>query len=174
MSKAHLIVGNVGAGKSTYATQLSAKIKGHVFTIDDWMTNLFHPDKPDPMTYEWALERVERCEHQILKETIDLLKLGTPIILDLGFFSEAQRTRVMDKLTAYSMNARIHYLDVDKDTRWMRVQQRNTEMGDTFKFEVSREVFDFCETIFEPLSHIEHEHAETLNWTTSQELKEWP
>ncbi len=66
MAKAYLIVGNVGAGKSTYAGKLAAEENAEIFTNDEWMTTLFMMEMPDPPEYEWALERTRRTERQIL------------------------------------------------------------------------------------------------------------
>ncbi len=155
MQKIYLIVGNVGAGKSTYAANLALQKQAHIFTVDEWMKTLFWMEAPDGDTYEWALERVVRIEKQILSETVKLARLGMSIILDLGFFSSDQRTRVHSMLLDAEMPVEVLYLDVDKEERWRRVQHRNSEQGETFQFNVSREVFEFCETIFEPMDDAE-------------------
>jgi predicted kinase len=41
----HLIVGNTGSGKTTYATELKNKTKGVLFSIDTWNKTLFLTDK---------------------------------------------------------------------------------------------------------------------------------
>ena len=155
MASAFLIVGNVGAGKSTYAARLSRAENAHVFAVDEWMKTLFLADQPDPPSYEWALERVERVEAQIVCETLRLLERGMNVILDLGFFQKVQRRRVLESFSSRGHTAALHYLDVDKDTRWHRVNHRNTQRTETYQFDVSREIFEFCETIFEPLDEDE-------------------
>ncbi|WP_420547623.1 AAA family ATPase [Curvivirga sp.] len=152
MSKIHLIVGNVGAGKSTYASILAQQERAHIFTIDDWMGNLFWMDAPEEETYQWALERTVRIEKQILKETQSIVSLGVHVILDMGFFSKEQRRRVIEAFDPEPNEILVHYLDVDQETRWQRVEKRNLEKTGTYRFEVPREIFDFCETIFEPLT----------------------
>ena len=61
----HLICGGTGAGKTTYAMKLAADIGGARFSIDEWMTNLYWMDSPQPLVAEWSLERVRRCHVQI-------------------------------------------------------------------------------------------------------------
>ncbi|MBX2943494.1 MAG: hypothetical protein KF860_14240 [Cyclobacteriaceae bacterium] len=41
----HLIVGNTGSGKTTYATELKRKTNGIIFSIDRWNKTLFLADK---------------------------------------------------------------------------------------------------------------------------------
>ncbi len=150
MTQIALIVGNTGAGKSTYAARLSADTGAHVFTVDEWMATLFQADMPDPPSYEWALERTRRIDRQVVAEALRLADRGMPVLLDLGFFGREHRDRTRAAIHAGGHDPVIHYLDVDKDTRWRRVAARNASRGETFAFEVDRATFDFCETIFEP------------------------
>jgi len=158
-AKVFLIVGNTGAGKSTHAAQWAKREHAHIFSVDEWMKSLFMQDMPDPPSYAWALERTERTESQMLSESIKLLKLKVNIILDIGFFSIKQRKRVREFFLHHGVDPIVHYLDVDKETRWQRVNHRNTEQSETYQFDVSRDVFEFCETIFEPLTEDEQKLA---------------
>ncbi|MDV7339447.1 ATP-binding protein [Terasakiella sp. A23] len=153
--KAYLIIGNTGAGKSTYAKKLAVEKKAHIFNVDQWMKTLFLMDMPDPPQYQWALERTQRIERQMLLDGVQLLSNQINIILDIGFFAREQRDRVKSVLTKAGFTYECHYLDISKETRWQRVQQRNTEKTDTFQFEVSQEIFEFCETIFEVMDEDE-------------------
>lgn len=151
----HLIVGNVGSGKSTLAKEISKKESAHIFHIDDWMTNLYSQDVTEDTNYEWNLERVERIESQILIESAKLDSLNLNIILDLGFFGRKQRNRVKEFLNEKNISWKMHYLDISKEVRWERVQARNAQLKESHQVEVSKEVFDFCETIFEELGESE-------------------
>ena len=61
----HLIVGNTGSCKTTYANALKSKTKGVLFSIDTWNKTLFLPDKAPTNGLEWFLERIERSENII-------------------------------------------------------------------------------------------------------------
>lgn len=158
----HFISGNVGAGKSRYAQKLAAREGAHVFAVDEWMRALFFPDRPDPAPYEWALERTERINAVIHVEAARIAKRGLPVILDLGYFSRRQRDGTREAMRAEGIEAQLHFLDVPKETRWERVARRNAERGETFQFEVSRDVFEFCETIFEPPDAFERRSATVI------------
>ena len=41
----HLILGNTGAGKTTYAQALKKEAKGVIFSVDYWNNTLFMADK---------------------------------------------------------------------------------------------------------------------------------
>jgi len=149
MSTVHLIVGSTGAGKSTYALKLADELGAVRFAIDEWMDDLFAPDKPDDAGFEWYWPRIQRCEARLWAVACQALSLGTPVILDLGLSTREHR----DKFRALAREAghptHLHYLDVDVATRWARVEARNAEQGQTYRLTVTREMFDFVETRFE-------------------------
>lgn len=145
----HLIVGNTGSGKTTYATELKSKTKGILFSIDKWNNTLFLPDKKSDDGLDWFLERIDRAEKIIMDMVTQLENAKTDSILDLGLskFEHREKFRKFADLKGYDF--KMHYLNITKDTRWNRVMRRNREKGETFEFEVSRENFDFMESWFE-------------------------
>ena len=145
----HLIVGATGAGKTTYAMQLAESLGAVRFSIDPWMQELYGADWPELVSYQWALERVQRCEDHGLELCRQLVGMNLEVIFDFGFFKQDQRSKVRDFCTALGAQVKIHYLDIDPETRWQRVCQRNEEKGGTFALKVTKEQFDFCEGLFE-------------------------
>lgn len=145
----HLIVGNTGSGKTTYSKQLKTKNNGVIFSIDKWNNTLFLPDKTDTDGLDWFLERIERSEAIIQDLIIQLENAGTESILDLGLSKYEHRQKFRDFAQMHGFNIKLHFLDISKEVRLERVLKRNTEKGDTFEFEVSKENFDFMETWFE-------------------------
>ena len=149
MATAHLIVGSTGAGKTTYALKLAEATGAIRFTIDEWMAGLFFPDAPEPLSHQWALERVIRCENQILSMCSQTARAELDVILDLGFFTREQRERIAMAARGLGLETRLHYLPVAAEVRWERVNRRNTEKTGTYEIEVTRGMFDFCEDLFE-------------------------
>ena len=145
----HLIVGNTGSGKTTYANELKRRINGVIFSIDKWNNTLFLPDKKPEDGLEWFLERIERAEAIILDLVRQLEHSKTDTILDLGLskFEHREKFRVFAKANGYEL--RLHFLDISKATRLERVLKRNSEKGATFEFEVTQDNFNFMETWFE-------------------------
>ena len=146
----HLICGQTGAGKTTYAIQLADRLKGQRFSLDDWMATLFAPDCPQPIHYDWMIERVGRCEAQIASLAVAAARQGIASVLDLGFSAAAQRARFVAIARAAAIPVALHHLDVPAEIRWPRVAGRNAERGETFAIAVSREMFDFMEGLWEP------------------------
>ena len=145
----HLIVGNTGAGKTTYAQALKSKHKAILFSIDTWNKTLFLDDKGENDGLEWFLERIERGEKLMQKLIVQLEETGVDSILDLGFSKEEHREKFRHFAMSHGYTIKLHFLNVPKKVRWERIQRRNDEKGNTFEFEVSKTDFDFMENWFE-------------------------
>jgi predicted kinase len=147
----HFVCGSTGAGKTTYAIRLSSEIRAVRFSIDEWMAALFWMDSPQPLDPDWSMERVERCFGQMWRTAIGVANCGTPAVLDWGFGSARQRAHYAGLASEASVAVKLHILDAPVEERWRRVCRRN-EDGATAQlpFDVTREMFDFVETMWEP------------------------
>ncbi|QGM45006.1 AAA family ATPase [Methylocystis heyeri] len=147
----HFICGSTGAGKTTYAVKLCDEIGAARFSIDEWMSALFWMDTPQPLDPAWSIERVERCFSQMWRTAADAATRGLPVVLDWGFGSAKQRAHYAGLAAEASLTVKMHFLDVSAEERWRRVQRRNAGHGDSrqLPFEVTREMFDFVESIWE-------------------------
>lgn len=145
----HLILGNTGSGKTTYANTLKKETKGILFSIDTWNNTLFLADKKPEDGLDWFLERIERAETIILDLITQLENANTDAILDLGLSKLAHREKFRKFAALHNYQMKTHFLDISKATRLQRVLQRNKEQGATFEFEVTQENFDFMESWFE-------------------------
>jgi len=149
MITAHLITGNVGAGKTTYAIALADQLGAVRFSIDEWMTALFWMDEPTRSNLPWCLERIERCEAQAWKLVEQLASRGVDVVLDLGLSRRAHRDRQRERARGLGVSTKLHFLDADRTTRTARVKKRNEEKAETFAFEVTGEMIEFMEGYFE-------------------------
>lgn len=145
----HLLVGNTGAGKSTYAIGLKQDIKGVVFTLDRWNNILFLPDKTEKDGLDWFLERIDRAEILMQDLILQLDNLGVDSILDVGLSKFSHREKYRKLANENSIKVKTHYLKIPKEIRKQRILNRNIEKGATFEFEVTDENFEFMETWFE-------------------------
>ena len=152
----HLICGSTGAGKTTYARALAARLGAVRFSIDEWMSALFWMDAPSPIDPAWAMERVRRCSDRIWATAAQVAGRGVPCILEVGLTTAAERARFAAMAREAGLAPRLHYLDVPADERWRRTQARNdSPAGGELPFPVSREMFDFVESLWEPPSEAE-------------------
>jgi predicted kinase len=145
----NVIVGPCGAGKTTYAHAFARREKAAAFILDDWMAQLFGPDMPEPLEYDWMLERVGRCEAQIWSAAASVLATGTSVILDIGLMRKADRDRVRQITEATGLSLQWHVVDAPQDVRRARVAGRNVVRGESFAIEVPPDMFDFIEGVYE-------------------------
>lgn len=152
MAVIHMICSPVGAGKTTYAIGLAEELGAVRFSIDDWISELFFPDKPDPLSYEWAVARARRCEARILAVSLSLLELGTDVIWDMGFMEHDQRDRITGEVADSPFAVRLHCIDAPADVRKERVRRRNVEQPEGYVIDVTDEMFDFMDRRSTPVS----------------------
>jgi predicted kinase len=148
----YLICGSTGAGKTSYAIRLSDQTGAVRFSIDEWMATLFWMDAPKPLESGWAMERVSRCNRQIWNTALQVAKRGMSCVLDLGFGQRSNRSKFAALAREAGLPVELHVLDVPASERWRRVEARNAAKGQTYQlpFAVTREMFDFVESIWEP------------------------
>ena len=156
----HLVCGATGAGKSTYALELCSDIGGVHLSIDEWMVTLFWDDSPQPVEFEWTMERVNRCEAQMWAVAQQVTQYNIPAVLDLGFTTRDHRMKFVRLATESRLSVQLHFLDLPREERWQRVQTRNAAreeslgkgktVGKAFQLEVDKEMFNFVEDMWEP------------------------
>jgi predicted kinase len=146
----HVIFGPSGAGKTTYAHAFARRERAVAFILDDWMARLFGPDMPEPIEYEWMIARVQRCEAQIWSTAAGVLATGTDVILDIGLMRRADRARVREIAEAAELTLQFHFVTASSEARRARVADRNVVRGEGFAIEVTPEMFDFIEGVYEP------------------------
>ena len=146
----HVIFGPSGAGKTTYANAFARREKAVAFILDEWMARLFAADMPEKIEYDWMVERVGRCEAQIWSVAAGVLAAGTPVILDIGLMRRADRARVREIAEATGLPLQFHFVTASTETRKARVAERNVVRGENFALEVTPEMFEFVEGVFEP------------------------
>jgi predicted kinase len=146
----HVIFGPSGAGKTTYAHAFARREKAVAFILDDWMARLFGPDMPNPLEYEWMIERVGRCEAQIWSTAAAVIATGASVILDIGLMRKADRARVREIAEAVELPLQFHFVDAPQEVRRARIGERNSVRGEGFAIEVTPELFEFIEGVYEP------------------------
>jgi predicted kinase len=160
-AKWYLVAGPTGAGKTTVARAIAEREQGVLFSIDEWMQNLYWMDCPQKNDLAFALERIARCEEQIASIATQLARAEIASVLDLGFTQRAHRLEWLERARLAGFAAAVHTVEVPAELRWERVQQRNCAATDsaassTYSFEVTREMFDFMEARWEPVGADEH------------------
>jgi len=153
----HLVIGPVGAGKSTYSSGLAREHAAIRLTLDEWMSRLMSPDRPDTGVMEWYVARAARCIDQIWSVAVTVLELGTGVILEIGLLKQSEREAFYQRVADAGFDLTIHALDASRDVRRQRVNERNHARGSTFSMVVPPAVFELASDLWEPLDPVECE-----------------
>lgn len=172
MPRIHLIVGPVAAGKSTFALELSKQHRAVRLNLDEWMAQLFSPDRPDEGVMAWYTERTARCIDQIWRLTTSIIEAGTDVILEIGLIQRHERERLYRRVSAGGYDLSIYVLDAPRDLRRERVQQRNREKGATFSMLVPEHIFELASDMWEPVDQDERDGRDVHFFFTDWSIRE--
>lgn len=153
----HLVVGPVGAGKSTYAIALANETRALRLTLDDWMARLFRPDRPAGDVMPWYVARAQRCVDQIWEVTREATHRGVDVVLEIGLIRRADRDRFYCRVDAAALDLTVHVIEAARDVRRRRVVARNRLRGETFSMEVPSAIFELASDLYEPCDESELE-----------------
>jgi predicted kinase len=145
----NVIFGPSGAGKTTYANAFARREGAVAFVLDEWMARLYGPDIPAQVEYPWLVERVGRCEAQIWSTAAAVMATGTSVILDLGLMRKADRDRIREIAEAVELPLQWHYVTAPQEARRARVAERTQVHGKSFALQVTPDMFEFVEGVFE-------------------------
>jgi uncharacterized glyoxalase superfamily protein PhnB/predicted kinase len=149
-ARIHLVLGPVGAGKSTFALRL-ARAHGAVrLTLAEWMAKHFAPDRPDDGVMEWYAERTARCIEQIWTLARALIDSRTHAVLEIGLLRRREREAFYRRVEESTSDLTIHVLDAPRDVRRRRVEERNRAKGSTFSMIVPPAIFELASDLWEP------------------------
>lgn len=150
MAQIHLIIGPVGAGKSTFARQLCREHSAVCLNLDEWMARLFRADRPEEGVMQWYAERTARCIEQIWKLTQGLIEVGSNVVLEIGLIQRRDRERLYRRVDTAGYALTVYVLDAPRELRRERVERRNEQQGDTFSMVVPPHIFDLASDLWEP------------------------
>lgn len=147
----HLIIGPVGAGKSTFVRALVQQHRVVPLILDDWMAQLFGADeRPATGRIEWYFERRDRCLEQIWRLTTALCAVGTRVVLEIGLIRRQERAAFYRRVEDAGYALTVSVLDAPRPLRRERVLRRNEERGETFAQVVPLDFFELASDMWEP------------------------
>jgi predicted kinase len=131
MGTLNLVIGPVGAGKTTFARQRVLKERAVLLDVDTWMVRLFGKDtRPQEDVIAWYLERRERCRALIWDLACELLGSGADVFLELGLVTSQEREAYYTKAREREFQLVVYLLDESRDIRRERIVERNRSAGE--------------------------------------------
>lgn len=120
MGTVYLICGKICSGKTYYAKQL-AKDKNAVILSCDELSKPILSLGLESMHDEL----LPKIKEYLLKTTQDIVKCGTNVILEWGFWSEKDRKYIAKRLEEYQVSYEWHYIDVSDERFQKNIVSRN-------------------------------------------------
>jgi len=146
----HLLIGPVGAGKTTYARTLCARTSALFLDLDAWMVRLYGDDpRPAEGVMAWYVERRDRCRALIWEVASRALDCGTDVVLEYGLVAALEREVFYTQVSAEGVGLRISLVDAPRDVRRERVAARN-RAGAPFTQIVPPAFFELASDAWEP------------------------
>jgi predicted kinase len=146
----NVVFGPCAAGKTTYALALARRESAVPFVLDEWGARLYGPDVQGPLEFPWMLERLGRCHALIWSIAEGVLAAGASVVLDIGAMRRVDRDRIRQIAESKGLSLQWHFVDAPQEVRRVRVTNRNSAKGETFVMEVTPEMFEMLEAIYEP------------------------
>ncbi len=141
---AHVIIGFIGSGKTTFAKKLEKETGGLRFTKDEWVIAIFGHDP--------TIDGFDTYDNRISKLAVDVaiycLKAGNDIIIDEGFWVRSQRDEIRKKIEKAGGKVQFYYVKNTHETMKQRVAKRN-QNPTADAFVISQEMYDDYKKYFD-------------------------
>lgn len=134
---AHIIVGFIGSGKTTFARKLETETGAIRFTKDEWMVRVFGNSPPKDKFEEYDSKMATLATDMALK----CLKAGVSVVIDEGFWVKEHRDAIKEKVINVGAIPRMYYLEVPLEIMKARTLKRS-QKPPIDSFTIDEESFD--------------------------------
>jgi predicted kinase len=117
----HFISGRLAAGKTTLARKLAAEHSAVFLCEDVWLSKLSEGISSFDDYLKWS----GRCRSVMGTLIVEVLKVGTSVVLDFAGNRTTERAWVRGLAEIAGTQHILHFLDVDEEECWSRLQMRN-------------------------------------------------
>jgi predicted kinase len=142
---AHIIVGFIGSGKTTFARKLEKETGAIRFTKDEWMVRIFGNTPPKDKFAEYDIRMASLATDMALK----CLKSGISVIIDEGFWVKGHRDEIRKKVEDTGAIPILYYLEVPLEIMKARTLMRS-ENPPVDSYTIDEESFDHYWKFFRP------------------------
>lgn len=126
MATIHLMHGFIGFGKTTVAADLAKEIPAVCLTHDDFMVKLYGRNQP----YADFSANYKRVDDLIWEIAEKIIKTGSDVIMDYGFWSHADRKKSYEKAKKITDNVLFHKVNCEISVAKERVLRRTANNPD--------------------------------------------
>ena len=120
MGKIIAICGKICCGKSYYSNKLKEEENAVILSCDELTSILFDNnlgENHDSMS--------KRIWKYLLTKALDIVKTGSNVILDWGFWAKTDREFIKNFFAAHNVDCQWHYIDIDEKSWKKNISERN-------------------------------------------------
>jgi len=118
---AHIIIGFIGSGKTTFSRKLEKETGAVRFTKDEWMVRVFGNTPPKDKFEEYDNKMTSLATDMALK----CLKAGISVIIDEGFWVKEHRDAISEKVKNVGAIPKLYYLKAPFEIMKARTLKRS-------------------------------------------------
>ena len=123
MAKIFLVCGKICCGKTTYSQKIYEENNAVLLSVDEITLGVLGGNLGENHD-----EYVEKVKRYLLKKSVEIVKAGTSVVLDWGFWTKAEREKAKAFYLDNGIETEMHYLGIS-DEQWHRnIQKRNAEV----------------------------------------------
>jgi predicted kinase len=142
---AHIVIGFIGAGKTTFARKLERETGAVRFTKDEWMVRIFGNTPPKDKFEEYDNRMASLATEMALK----CLAAGIEVIIDEGFWAKEQREEIAGKVRGVGAVPKFYYIETSFEVMKTRTLKRS-ENPPVDSYVIDEESFDGYWKFFQP------------------------
>ncbi len=133
----YVICGFIGAGKTTFARKLEKETGAVRITKDEWMVQIFGSTPPKDKFAEYD-GRITKLAQKL---AFRLIKAGTDVIMDEGFWEKSYRNEVLTKIRSLGGEPILYYVRQPLEVMRERTVERSKNPP-TDSFEITEDDFN--------------------------------
>lgn len=123
MATLHFICGKAGAGKTTLARSLGARLPAVVLCEDEWVSTLGF----EIASFADFVAASRRCRAVMAPLIVDMLRLGASVVLDFAGNTPKDREWVRDLSRAAGADCVLHLIEASDAQCLANIHRRNVE-----------------------------------------------
>ncbi len=146
MAKVILICGKICSGKTFYCKSIQQKYNAVLLSCDEIESQIFHHslgEKHDEVAVD-----IKKYLH---KKTVDIISVGSNVVLDWGFWTRAERAEVSRYYQSKGIEFEWHYVDVTDEIWECNILSRNEAVisGKSDDYYVDEGLLNKIKSLFE-------------------------
>ncbi len=145
-AKVILICGKIASGKSFYCEALRKNEKAVVLSCDEITLGILGKDLGEKHD-----EYTERIKKYLYAKSLEIIEIGTNVIMDWGFWKKADRNFAREFFKSRNIPCEFHYIDVSDNMWKANIAKRNCEVlnGKSDAYYIDEGLLKKLNTLFE-------------------------